>query len=406
MSTRPRILYVSTPWLYGWNRGLHVARALRQVGEVDVLIVDSEDLNSPSLPILAEEFTPVGELRVQPRGHNSWRSKLMSFTSGRVPFPHGIGVDEPGHQLIRGLAEQYDLIWFFKYRTANMFRQWAWPRSVLDIDDLPSGVYRSVAESAGSLGKRIGAQLQIHAWQRRERLLGERFSVLATCSDADKRSLTCDVPVHVIPNGFSRPSAEPRREPATPPRIGFIGLFDYAANVDGVRWFIDACWPRIRAKVPGARLRLVGQHSRELFASAGEQIDALGWVDNSADEIATWSLMVVPLRIGGGQRVKIAEGFSRRCPVVSTRLGAFGYELESGRELLLADQPDEFADACISLILNPGAGTAIADRAFTSFLEKWTWDAIAPRVQAAADEALRRQATPSRGQTQRLEATG
>src|SRR5687767_1568613 len=282
MSTTPRILYVSTPWPSPLGSGssiraLNIARALKQVGDVDVLFVDSEDLDSPPAPVQAEKFTPVGELKVQPRRNGSWRSKLVSFSDARVPFPHGIGVDDSGHQRIGALAGEYDLIWFFKYRTANMFRQWQWPGSVLDIDDLPSGVYRSISDSASSLSGRLRAQLQIAAWQRRERLLGERFTVLATCSDADRRSLTCDVPIHVIPNGFARPAEAPLRQRATPPRIGFIGLFDYAANVDGVQWFVDNCWPRITAKLPDARLRLVGQRSRELFGSAGEQIDALGW---------------------------------------------------------------------------------------------------------------------------------
>jgi hypothetical protein len=87
--------------------------------------------------------------------------------------------------------------------------------------------------------------------------------------------------------------------------------------------------------------------------------------------------------------VKIADAFSRKCPLVSTRLGAFGYDVESGRELLMADRPVEFVEACVSLTRDRSAGQAMAERAFAAFAQKWTWDAIAPRIWAAAEDALR-----------------
>jgi len=93
--------------------------------------------------------------------------------------------------------------------------------------------------------------------------------------------------------------------------------------------------------------------------------------------------------VGAGTRVKVADGFSRKCPIVSTHLGAFGYDVRSGRELLLADKPDDFATACVSLIRDPTGASAMADRAYAAFLQNWTWDAIAPRVWAAAEDALR-----------------
>ncbi len=78
-------------------------------------------------------------------------------------------------------------------------------------------------------------------------------------------------------------------------------------------------------------------------------------MQDPAAEIATWSAMVIPIRLGAGTGVKIADGFSRKCPVVSTQLGAFGYDVQHGRELLLVrdDDPVAFASACVSLIGEP-----------------------------------------------------
>jgi glycosyltransferase involved in cell wall biosynthesis len=114
----------------------------------------------------------------------------------------------------------------------------------------------------------------------------------------------------------------------------------------------------------------------------------MGYVSDAGSEMATWSAMIVPVRQGAGTRVKIADAFSRKCPVVSTKLGAYGYDVQSGRELLLADKPNDFAQACVSLIRERTAASAMADRAYAAFLQNWTWDAIAPRVWAAAEDAL------------------
>jgi glycosyltransferase involved in cell wall biosynthesis len=193
----------------------------------------------------------------------------------------------------------------------------------------------------------------------------------------------------VIPNGFEKPAAEPLRKPATPPRIGFIGYFDYFPNRDGIEWFVQKCWPRIQASVPEARLRLVGQGCDGPLKPAGPNIDARGWLADPSAEIATWSAMIVPIRLGAGTRVKIAQGFSRKCPMVSTSLGAFGYDVRDGEDLFLADDANAFADACVRAIRQPAEANAMADRAWRKFLEKWSWEAIGPRIRAAAEDGLR-----------------
>jgi glycosyltransferase involved in cell wall biosynthesis len=199
--------------------------------------------------------------------------------------------------------------------------------------------------------------------------------------------------IYVIPNGFDRPQSDPQPIPSTdPPRIGFIGLCTYAPNADGVRWFLDECWPIIRQELPGVRFRLAGKGSKDLVRSSDQAVDALGWLAEPALEIASWSAMAIPLRFGGGTRIKIADAFSRKCPVVSTRLGAFGYEVEDGRQVRLADSPEDFARVCVQLILDRSEAAAMAERAWKEFLEKWTWDAIAPKVWAAAEDCLRRSA--------------
>jgi glycosyltransferase involved in cell wall biosynthesis len=388
MRSSPRILYFSTPWAYYSIRSLHVARALQQLGKVEVVVVNCEGGDGKSVTCLGTEFKVAFELSVQPCTPRPMSGRLRSAVDPRVQYPHGLRVDDAGNCRAVTAAREFDLVWFFKLRTANMFATWNWRRSLLDVDDLPSGVHQTLCRSGAILKDRLAAAIQVLIWKRRERLLGKRFGALAVCSEADKRSLSVEAPVHVIPNGFERPREEPARKLVVPPRIGFIGLFEYFANLQGVQWFADKCWPLIKREVSGVRLRLVGRGSQGL-TGLGSDVDALGWLENVAEEIATWSAMIVPVRFGGGTRVKIAEGFSRKCPVVSTRLGAFGYDVHHTRELLLADDAAGFAAACVSLLKDPAAASAMAERAFASFLKHWTWDAIAPRVWAAAEDAMR-----------------
>jgi glycosyltransferase involved in cell wall biosynthesis len=127
-------------------------------------------------------------------------------------------------------------------------------------------------------------------------------------------------------------------------------------------------------EIPDARLRLVGGDSDRDFSKAGPDIDSLGYIADPDDEIATWSAMIVPIRVGGGSRVKVAQAFSQRCPVVSTSLGAFGYDVIDATEILIADDPQSFSAACVKLIRDMQFGAEIAERAWRKFATHWTWN--------------------------------
>jgi glycosyltransferase involved in cell wall biosynthesis len=110
-------------------------------------------------------------------------------------------------------------------------------------------------------------------------------------------------------------------------------------------------------------------------------VTRLGWVADTSAEMATWSASIVPILVGGGTRIKIAEAFARGVPVVSTSLGAFGYPVENGRELLVADEPAAFTAACVRLLSEPAAGDELARRGWDLFRANYRWDAIAPAVE-------------------------
>jgi glycosyltransferase involved in cell wall biosynthesis len=363
------------------------------MGSVEVVVFD-EKLPDDQIILKADgEFKVAGTVQVKLKANKGLIRKIRWVLDPRIPYPHGCGVDSQEAEMIHRKVQDSDLVWFFKLRTPNMFLDAAWPRSVVDIDDVPSTFERTALQTQTGMRERVLTLARLFSWRRREKLLGERFTVLAVCSERDSqylRSLGVKTHTHVIPNGFEKPSIEPVRRPAAPPRIGFIGLFDYFPNREGIQWFVNKCWPRIRRVAPDARLRLVGQGSDGPLTPSGPGLDALGWLANPSDEITTWSAMVVPIRLGAGTRLKIAQGFGQKCPIVSTSLGAYGYGAVDGRELYLADSPEAFADACIRTIRQPEEAARMAERAWDQFLQKWTWDAIRPRIWAAAEDCLQR----------------
>src|SRR5207253_3633751 len=98
--------------------------------------------------------------------------------------------------------------------------------------------------------------------------------------------------------------------------------------------------------VPDAELRLVGLSTDGAAKPGGPDIHGLGYLESAAEEMATWSAMIVPIHEGAGTRVKIADAFSKGIPVVATELGASGYSIKNHVELLIADAPEDFAAAC------------------------------------------------------------
>ena len=373
----------------GQLRALHIARALRQLGNVTLVVAGSHDVDGDVRNKTAAEFGVVREMQARQCPRLGPIIRARSILDRQFTNIHGLAAGEADESWLKQTQKQFDLTWFFKLRTANYFANAFWSRSVLDVDDLPSTLEKSRLQGGGDFRSRLKCRVRIFELRRHEKRIGQRFSVLGVCSQADKAILGNGLPIHVIPNGFARPVNAPSRRPSQPPRIGFMGLYSYEPNLDGVRWFFEQCWPQIKAAVPGVRLRLVGADTDGPLRPDDPSVDGLGWLERPDDEVASWSLMIVPIRMGGGTRVKIPDAFSRKCPLVSTRFGALGYDVENGRELLLADEPRSFADACLWLIKDPVAATAMAERGFGAFLEKWTWEAVAPRVWETAEDCLR-----------------
>jgi polysaccharide biosynthesis protein PslH len=210
----------------------------------------------------------------------------------------------------------------------------------------------------------------------------------ATCvSAADAaalRRLDPDLNPVVVPNGIDVEAYAAPNVSDPGVRLVLTGKMDYRPNVDAAVWFAEAIWPRLRAQQLAAEFHIVGQQPsaavRRLAALPG--VVVTGAVPDIRPHLARATVYVAPLRMGGGTRFKLLEAFALGRPVVSTRIGAEGFAVTDGRELLLADTAEAFAAAVQRLLADPALAGQIgaAGRAFVR--ASYDWRMIVPRLEA------------------------
>jgi glycosyltransferase involved in cell wall biosynthesis len=376
----------------GVVRTRNILQLLSRLGQVRLVLAgDFQDETVKAHPSPGG-FELVDAVRFQSTGPWSFYDRLRNEFDPRFLNPDRTQARPADVEKMQQLMAEHDLVWIHNLRLADRYGLWRWPHSVLDIDDLPSGQYRNSLAQAVGLAEKLRGKRQVRLWRRREIFLLERFDALCVCSEPDRKNFAGADRVFVLPNAFAAPAQPPVRNPATPPRVGFIGDFRHAPNRQGMQWFVENTWPRLLEKIPAARLRVIGKDGAAQTWLAQNNIDALGWVADTQSEMATWSLTVVPIFSGGGTRVKIAEAFSRQCPVVATSLGAYGYDVTDGRELLLADSAENFTTKCLEILSQPPTGRKLAENAWKKFNENWTWDKQAERIDRIVQTVLKKSA--------------
>lgn len=389
-----RILFVTSHYphapTYGAQlRVLNVGRQLKKYGEVSFIIVPSDKIDHRCIENTLKEFNVLHIAETISDRICTISDRIKHELDPSFLNTHYTSVSQYDQEVMRRTIDEFDVVWVHSVRTANQFRIYRWSHSVLDIDDIPSRIYMSRINASTRIIRRILDYRLLHIWKRREKILKHRFDVITVCSDEDRHYIGADSRVHVIHNGYDPPQKRQIHSPAIPARIGFIGLFTYEPNRHGIEWFVKEVWPRIKQAAPDTKLRLVGRESDKYFPMLGPDIDGLGYIEDAASEMSTWTAMIVPIWHGGGTRIKIAEAFSRMCPVVSTTLGAFGYDIKNDENILIADNPEIFAKACVKLIADKIFARRISDYAWISYLNNWTWDAIGESVQAAIEKCVK-----------------
>lgn len=305
-------------------------------------------------------------------------------------------------------ADAYDVAWFSKATSFELLGRPHLGPTIVDLDDLEDqkirtrlAALRRDATGRGLVARgrrtvaRAQAALNATRWERFQKTVADDVAGVVLCSELDaERSGMANVTV--VPNGYEAPDRPlGRREVSSPPTALLAGSYAYPPNADAAQYFVSAILPRIRNRLRGVTLRLVGEPTDAVARLDREPgVSVVGWVPAMADELARADLVVVPLRYGSGTRLKILEAAAHRIPVVSTTLGAEGLHFENGRHLLVADDPEAFAAACIRLLTEPDLRGRLVDEAERLFRAQYQWTGIGRRIEALV-HAVAHQSGPS-----------
>ena len=213
----------------------------------------------------------------------------------------------------------------------------------------------------------------------------EKFSRCIVITDVDKERLQSMNPKPVyrsIPAGVDISYFHPINCKEEPYSIVFVGSLDWFPNVDGICWFCKKVFPFIKAKVPEAKLYIVGRNPPiRVKKLENKNVVILGFVKDIREWLAKSNVSIVPLRIGSGIRIKILEALAMGIPVVSTSIGCEGIEVINGKEILIANEEKAFAKDILSLLQDENYAKRLRENGLKLVRDRYSWDEIAKKFE-------------------------
>ena len=391
------------PWPVTIGSHLRLAQVIEValgLGQTDVFALVPARRTEPCLVPPDRAALRLGTV-VRPRPRLSASRRARWFVSAGLPLEL---VQEEPAPLRRAfeafVAPSYDFVWVSKAATYELLGRPRLGPTAVDLDDLEDAKIRGRLSTLGSDAETAASgrgaavtrwlrtrQALVNAgrWGRLQRRVADAVDAVVLCSDLD--ASRCGLPhVTVVPNGYDAP-ARPvgDHEPGHPPTLLLAGNFHYPPNADAAHYLVTAVLPVLTARHGPVSVRLVGEAGAAVTAlAAPPAVTVVGRVPAMEPELARADLVVVPVRYGSGTRVKVLEAAAHRLPVVSTTVGAEGLGFENGTHLLVADDPDDFAAACIRLLTDAPLRASLVAAAQKAFLDRFQWSAVRGRIEALA----------------------
>lgn len=250
-------------------------------------------------------------------------------------------------------AETFDVVVFDFVHAAVLRPAHLKGATVCFTHNVEAEIFERHAKTAASAPLRWLWASQAAKMRRFEREALARFTRVVAVSERDAKKFAADglATARAIPTGVDLDFFSWQAPAGGAPVVVFTGSMDWEANVDGIRFYIEDVWPRVRAQVPNAQLRVVGKNPPPaLVQRQVPGVSFTGFVDDVRDHARDAQAFVIPLRVGGGTRIKAFEAMAMGLPVVSTSIGIEGLDVYHGTHFLRADGADELASATCRLI--------------------------------------------------------
>lgn len=323
---------------------------------------------------------PVSLTARMPPGRSKRLAQLRSLASPRSFQQHLYRHAAMQQAIDLVLRDEHIDLAQLEFSQMGGYRVAAGTPSLLDVHNIEHDVLRQVA-AAGPLSRRLFNLIEERKFRREEIAAWRRVThCLATAPDDARRiEDATGRPVSLIPNGvdtsyFSRaPLAE-----GDVRHLIFVGAMRYQPNADAAMFFVDQVLPCLQQAMPDIRLTIVGADPPPDVVALAAQPGVV--VTGTVPDVRPWlrqaGIVVVPLRSGGGTRLKILEAFAAGRPVVATTIGAAGIDARHEVHLLLADTPADFRDAISRLVQDPELRNRLVDRAAGLVRERYEWSKI------------------------------
>lgn len=304
--------------------------------------------------------------------HETASKPLRMWLALKRPPEFDESVDEHLARTYRDrLGGPFDLLFAFRL-TSAVWADSVYPANttrpktaIVDLDDIESiNFYNNQNEPSPSRLRRLALRRDRWALKLMERQLARSWSATLLCSalDAGRFEKLTGVRPWIVPNSVKFGAVEPEQS-GQKVQFLFVGTFGYPPNENGLRWFSEAVWPAIRAKLgERAELTLAGYRPTPVISAmdGANGIRVLGNVANLAEVYAAANIVIVPLFSGSGTRIKVIEAAAMQRAIISTTLGCEGLDLVAGKHIEIADDPATFADAAIRLATDPERRKALA----------------------------------------------
>ena len=362
------------------ERNYHFLKALAEQHTVSLVsLVDSAMLDADAVRAHLEELaSPVVLIPFSIPRSKRWQ-QVETIARGKSYLLNLFAIDDVQAALDDLLArDQYDAVLFESMLMAD-YRLPAGLKTIIDQHNVEHELYQRAYEQQ-KIGMRKWYNWSEYRLVKRAEIerCGKADLVLMT-SERERlmmRDLLPDTAIEVVRTGLDVDAyGEMYGVPEVPHQIVFTGTMNYFPNIDGALFFAQECWPRIREQVPDATWQIVGRTPTPEVQRLAELpgVTVTGAVPDVRPYLAAAAVAIAPLRIGSGTRVKILEAFAMCKAVVSTTVGYQGLAIESGKHLLIADQPQAFAQAVVDLLRNPSARAALGNAGRTLVEEEYSW---------------------------------
>ncbi len=264
-----------------------------------------------------------------------------------------------------------------------------WPVTVFDAHNAVWTIVERMFQALPSFTRPL-ASLEAQRVKRYEAMLLKTFDHTLAVTEPDRRALLAGIAeqdrafaagrITVVPIAVDCQALRPIRRQAGSTNIVTLGTLHYPPNADGIRWFLNEVFPGVRQQIPGSSLTIVGKNPPQDFLQAAEQdsqaVRVTGYVPDLQPYLEKASIMVVPVRAGGGMRVRILEAFARGMPVVTTTVGLEGIDAELEKDVVVADTPEEFAAATVQLLNDEAFQARLAANGRRLAEDRYDWQAV------------------------------